>query len=58
MPFDKDDPRYAMHKFKEHARKKGKLTPKMERSMQDLEGMLVGVEEMGKQFSTTIDNLG
>ena len=49
---------YEMQKFREKARRQGKLTPKLEASMAGLEQMLEGVNDMGKQFNSTIDDLG
>ena len=45
--YDKDDPRYEMERFREKARRSGKLTPKLEASMAGLEQMLEGVHDMG-----------
>ncbi len=56
--YDKDDPRYEMERFREKARRSGKLTPKLEASMAGLEQMLEGVSDMGKQFNSQIEDLG
>ena len=37
--YDKNDPRYMVQKMREDARKKGNYSPKMEKSLGELEGM-------------------
>ena len=47
-----------MSGFKNHARKHGKLTPQMERDMEEIEGMMEGMNSFGDKMNENIENLG
>ena len=56
--YAKDDPRRMVENMREQARKKGKYTPKMEKSLGELEGMFDSLNSFGDNMNNTFEDIG
>lgn len=55
--FDKNNPAHIMKGFKDHARKHGKLTPKMQRDMAEIELMMENMNKFGDKVNENLNDM-
>ena len=56
--YAKDDPRSMVQSMRDQAQKKGKYSPKMEKSLSELEGMFSSLSNLGDNITETFDDMG